>query len=440
MKKIIVLIISLISLFIVAGCSTNKEKDLENKIKDLEQQIANLENEKENLKNNSNDLENELNEKNQEIDDLENQLDLLKNGKFSIKYTDFLGNTLEYTYKIAAYDSVLDALCTNFDIEKETSTYGTYLKRINNSFIDNNWSIMIYENNVAANTGIDGLEINSGDVFEFKHECWNTTESGYGTFDNYDVLVDKYIYKYAVDYLPEIIKADTTYNTSNYWNYMLINLMKENNYDINYFNCNTATDELINTVKNTDVTSLSGTNIGKYYYYAKALNQDLTNFKNQYSSFDFGTKFNEYQTPFMIGCAKYLECEGVVADIINTQTTPSTTWGYDGYCWQYSSIAIYNTLDDSIINSILVEDFGNGTSNALPLMVYAASNKNAREYKSNDLDFIKILVDNYYNESLGIISWSKTDTKLQVSTSQIYASLCAYKVQRDLGKAAYIFA
>ena len=62
---------------------------------------------------------------------------------------------------------------------------------------DEKLAVAIYENGIAASSGVESLVVYEKDVFEFKVECWNTLDSGYGLFDKYDILVDKAIYHYA---------------------------------------------------------------------------------------------------------------------------------------------------------------------------------------------------------------------------------------------------
>ena len=49
-------------------------------------------------------------------------------------------------------------------------------------------------------------------------------------------------------------------------------------------------------------------------------------------------------------------------------------------------------------------------------------------------------MNTYYDEELTLVKYATTDTGVNMSTNQIYAGLMAYKVQRDLGIAANIFA
>ncbi len=144
--------------------------------------------------------------------------------KYEIKVTDIDGMLLDSKEIILdAQSSVFEDLCNNFDVNYTMDTYGPYISSINNSIVDSNYYLAIYENGVAASTGVDGLVADSGDVFEFKVECWNTISSGYGAFDEYDLLVDKVIYGYmkTLD-----LSKSTSFKDGSYWDLMTIKLAK----------------------------------------------------------------------------------------------------------------------------------------------------------------------------------------------------------------------
>ena len=129
---------------------------------------------------------------------------------YKIVITDIDGENLgSKDIELTENRSVFDDLVANFDVNYTTSEYGPYLSSINNSVIDVNYYLAIYENNQAASTGVDGLVADENDVFEFKVECWNTLSSGYGTLDDYDLLVDKAIYGYMK-------QLDLSTSTTNY--------------------------------------------------------------------------------------------------------------------------------------------------------------------------------------------------------------------------------
>ncbi|MBQ9124236.1 MAG: hypothetical protein IJY14_00960 [Acholeplasmatales bacterium] len=367
--------------------------------------------------------------------------------KYSIKVTDIDGEEIGYKeININAYDTLIDALNAEFEVVSTNSEWGTTLISINSSITDPNYYLAIYENGEYALTGVDGLIIDANDSFEFVVECFNTIESGYGTLDEYDLLVDKLIYNYAKNYMQDSLSNSNSYTDSIYWDMMSINLMLSFSYDKNAFNTNSVTNEFINSLNNTDFSTLDGANIGKYYYAASALNLDLNEFKSFYEDYITNTiseEYSEWTMPFIMSPAKKL---GLTSDklnaLINTDYLAATTWGIDGIAWQATSLQLFDKYNTDILINFPAADYGNGASTALALLPYAALNENVRDskYEQNSSDLIEILIDNYYDEELCLLKYSKNDTAVNMSTNQIYAALMAYKAQRDYNKAANIFA
>nr|MCR5705740.1 DUF4430 domain-containing protein [Acholeplasmatales bacterium] len=326
------------------------------------------------------------------------------------------------------------------------SSYGHYITSINSSVVDANYYVAIYENGEMAQTGIDGLTIDAGDLFEFKVECWNTTSSGYGAFDDYDVLVDKALYHYAKTYMQDLNAQSTTYSDSNYWNYMLNDLMIANSYDTNLFKTLTN-DSVKSALESEDVTALSGAKIGKYYYAAKSFGVDLTSFTAAYQTVinDIDTTYSDYVTPFVISPAKELNVTSDnLTTLVENATQSSTEYGIDGLVWQVATLAMFDKYDDSTILSNFnyrTTTYG-CTSVAIQLQAFAALNVSARDsaYEVDSKDIIEVLFDDFYDSDLGLIKVKTSDTGTNMSTNQIYASLAAYKVQRDKGAAAYLYA
>ena len=128
--------------------------------------------------------------------------------------------------------------------------------------------------------------------------------------------------------------------------------------------------------------------------------------------------------------------------LINTDYLAATTWGIDGIAWQTTSLQLFDKYNTDILTNFPAADYGNGASTALALLPYAALNENVRDskYEQNGSDLIEILIDNYYDEELCLLKYSKNDTAVNMSTNQIYAAIMAYKAQRDYNKAANIFA
>ena len=128
-------------------------------------------------------------------------------------------------------------------------------------------------------------------------------------------------------------------------------------------------------------------------------------------------------------------------DVKNTTYRAGTNWGIDGLTWQIANLALFDDLNDSELEPFTASDKGNGISTALCLLPYAALKKNVRTVKNDsNKDLLEVLFDTYYDSELDLVKWKTTDTKITANSNQIYASLVAYKVNRDLGKKVSIFA
>lgn len=367
---------------------------------------------------------------------------------YTIKVVDIDGEELaNKNYSTETYQTVKEALVGDLNCVGYDSQYGYSVTSIAGSIVDANWYLALYENNGYAETGVDGLVIDEGDVFEFKAECWNTTASGYGTMDETDVLVDKIIYSYMKSYVKEMLEKSNDYSSGDYWTMMALSLMESNGYDANLFDASKLTTQAYKDSLNvTDFSSVNGANWGKYYYGAKALKKDLSAFKEAYKTYMEGladtTTYSEYATPFYLSPAKALNVENAnVTKLANTDYVAGTEWGLDGWNWQMTNLSLWKTYTLEQLTNTKAEDQGNGTSTALMLLPLAANNINARTIKNaEEKDLVQILIETYYDETLNLVKWSKADTGVNYSTNQIYASLMAYKAQRDLGKAVNLFA
>ena len=146
--------------------------------------------------------------------------------------------------------------------------------------------LLITENGNYAQTGIDGLVADKGDVFEFRNTCWDTVESGYGSIDSYDVLVDKAIYHYAKNGLKTSLAAANKANGNEYWQTMAINLMKNYNYDSNLFNANLFSSEYKAAIENFDIENITKTtDYFKWYYAARLMNLNTDSFKEVFGNY-----------------------------------------------------------------------------------------------------------------------------------------------------------
>ncbi len=380
--------------------------------------------------------------------------ELKNNNKFEVAYVDFLGDVNVNVYDVTAYSTVLAALKADNKVDSYEGAYGTSISNINDSFVDGNWYFAIYENFNYASTGIDGLEINAGDVFEFKHECWNTVESGYGAFDSFDVLVDKAIYNYYINILPTKLQTVNDYTGITYWDSMALYKLKNTQsygapaYSFAALNENPFSTEYVNALNNANQSELSGNNLFKYYYADRLVSsdRDYSALKTKYQSYlDTLTSYpsyGEYYVPFHTGVAKTLGLN--LNDAIkNTTYRADMTYGPEGLAWELAGLACYNTFTKDDLSALTIAALDNeyvGSKDvalSTYILPYAASNISFRELKdSNDQDALKVLFS-YYDESTMQFDTEKLSNDM--SSNQIYAALVAYKIQRDTASAQNLF-
>ena len=365
---------------------------------------------------------------------------------YSVKVVDIDGEVLaEKTFSTKDQASVLDAINNEMNAVTYKTEYGTSVASISNSIVDANWYLALYENGAYASTGVDGLVIDDGDKFEFVAECWNTVESGYGTMDATDVLVDKIIYSYMKNTFAKVVANSKDMKTVDYWSAMSLYMMKTAGYDANLFSADKFDAALKTALEAESFAEYDGATWGKYFYAARALNLDLTAFAAAYTTYMTNlaadTAYNEYATPFYLSPAYALKVTSdAVTALSTTEYRAGTEWGLDGWNWQMTNLSLFKTFTLEELNNITAADQGNGCSTALMLLPLAANNISARSVKDESgKDLLQLVLD-YYDADLGLVKWSKEDTDINYSTNQIYASLMAYKAQRDSGKAVNIFA
>lgn len=445
MKKLFVCCFLLLVLISFAGCSKDEITKLEDKIATLEEKLSALESENSSLKADKDALTAELETLKGDYEKLKEELGLMS---FSVTVYDIDGENLgEENFKVNKEANFFETMKTKFDVTYTNDTYGVFISSINGSIVDNNYYMAIYENGEMAATGVDGLVIDNNDKFEFKVECWNTIESGYGTFDLYDVLVDKIVYSYAKNYMPEILASVKDFNGSSHWDMLYLNMMIKNGYDNKIFNNSYLSDELKNSL-NVNLNDLNGVSLGKYYYTARLFDIDLTAFKEVYQNVinnDLGA-YNEWSTPFITSPAKSLNITSSKLDeVLSTDYLAGLEWGPDGRSYQICNLALFDKASEEMLSDLTeTVEFGNGTSSALVLSAFASLGLNPRDSKyeaqvnGESKDILENLIDTYYDEELGLVKYATTDEGTNFSTNQIYAGIMAYKVARDLNKAVNI--
>ena len=374
---------------------------------------------------------------------------LKNNNSYAIKVVDPAGKSRIGVYDIGT--GLTDALRNDYNAVIENGYYGLSIKSINN-FSDPNWYAAIYENGEYSQVGIGDLQVDKGDFFVFKYECWNTVESGYGTLDEYDVLVDKAIYNYYVNVLPTKLSTVTTYTGSTYWDSLALYKLKNTQlYGANAYSYESTVNnpfsyDYVTALNNVNQSELSGNNLFKYYYADRlvANNRNYDALKTKYQSYlDTLTSYSawgEYANPFHTGAAKSLGL--TVNDAIkNTEYRADTTYGTDGLAWELAGLACYNALTTADLSGLSFEALENNAAKDVSLsayiLPYAASNINFRELKTVDgIDALRVLFS-YYDESTMQFSTEKLSNDM--SSNQIYAALVAYKIQRDTNNAQNLF-
>lgn len=346
--------------------------------------------------------------------------------------------------------TVLDQLKEVADVKSYQTQYGESISSIDGSIVDSNYYLALYVNDAYAEVGVSSLKASAGDTVKLSVECWNTVESGYGVLDETDVLVDKAIYQYAKKYMYDEIKNDEN-PFDIFWTYIAADLYDETG---NGKNLSTINSTAYNTLLNYDLTTLDGTDFGKYYYTASAYGIDLAQFESKYIEYIntlSSVYSSEYVIPFIISPAKALGINDYhISNLYNTSYVPSleSEWegvkysNIDGSNWFYISNALFGkSISSSYLNTISQYEYNNPTSIAISIATFASVNENVRNdsyANSEGLDLLEQLLKSY-DEELGLIKYQETDTGTTYSTNQIYASLIAYKLSRDNSIAYNIF-
>ena len=384
-------------------------------------------------------------------------------GSYDVKVTDIDGEVIfEKNLKIEKDKNILD------NLEKVTDVVVSdgMVKSIAGSGIDYSYYLAIYENGEYSQVGATDIELNDGDNIEFKVECWNTKESGYGILDETDILVDKAIYGYAKNYLNDSVSDAEDYASASFWSYMFVNTAKSLGYDSNVFTleANTKVVESLNNETFENISSIQ--NWGKYYYAAKAYDVSLDTYKVKYQEYidtvqtTYNENFSEYSIPFAIAPAKTLNITSDnLETLVSTTYRASTTFGVDALAWELTVLGLYGKIEASELSSMTVSietsdeydmnyakigEYNNATSTALKLLPYAALGENVRDSKyenSDGKDLVELLMDTFYDSTSNVIKYrDDKDFSIEYSTNQIYASLFTYKAVRDKGEAVNIFA
>jgi hypothetical protein len=386
-------------------------------------------------------------------------------GTASLKVIDFDGEVV-FDGEVQAGDTLYNVITSTQGIEtvSSESQYGHFLQSINGTIMDDpNLYLMIYENDVMSNTGIDEVIVDDGDVFEIKNEFWKG-----GHYDDVDVLVDKTIYTYVKSVFKEATQNTTSFKGSTFWEYLLSDLAIKNGYDVSLFNVRDANDDLLEEVNNYDYSTIGYkdgvasevTEFFKYYYTALGIggfDVEIDSTDDKIADFEAALKtyadanitneyaYNQYSSPFILSILNKLDVNKdtlkTIAQATNKLDIERSQWGNytDQLVWQVLTFAAIQgnecKFDDTVLNSLNVRaDEFNCTSLAASVAAFAALGENPRDekYEIEGEDIIENIMTNFYDETSGLLKVNKNDETIpEFSTNQIYAYLFAYKISRD---------
>ncbi len=396
-----------------------KDTDLSTKVQEYGTTIADLKKQLE-------DLQTLLNEKTAE-------LQALIVGKYTIEVIDIDGEVLvNDSYYVRDCETIVKTIQDNYEYDGYTGDYGYVFNSIAGSVVDVNYYLASYENGEYAQTGVDGLVVDAGDKFTFKVECWNTVAGGYGTMDDYDILVDSTIYHYLKTTFKTNIGSAKTYTGSIYWDQAAVYTMAQKGYDKCTFE---YSSEYLTALDGATVSSLSGNNLMKYYYGALTIGKLSNDLATRVETV-LATSCSDWLLPL---AKHYNVTTEKVQNAYNSTSYGASFGSFDTAMWGYVLRGLFTDNKQYLANFQTMLDQGNGCSTALVLLCYAKDGVSARSFEIDGKDVIEALFDTYYDSELNLVKWKVTDTKPQMSTNQIYASLMAYKMCRDTNKAVNIF-
>lgn len=367
------------------------------------------------------------------LDEKTAQLQELVTGKYTVEVIDIDGEALvNDSYYVRDCETITKTIQSNYAYDGYDGDYGYVFNSIAGSVVDANYYLASYENGEYAQTGVDGLVADAGDKFTFKVECWNTVAGGYGTMDDYDILVDSTVYHYLKTTFKTNIGDAKTYTGSIYWDQAAVYTMAQNGYDKCTFN---YAEEYVTALENATVSSLSGNNLMKYYYGALTTGKLGNDLQTRVETV-LATSCSDWLLPL----AKHYNVTTEKVQTAYNSTNYNASFGsFDTAMWGYVLRGMFTDNKQYLANFQTSLDQGNGCSTALVLLCYAKDGVSARSFEIDGKDVIEVLFDTYYDSELNLVKWKATDTKPQMSTNQIYASLMAYKMCRDSGKAVNIF-
>jgi len=371
---------------------------------------------------------------------------------YSLKVVDLDGEVLlDKNLNTTENTNLVKALENETKLVSSNTEFGTYLVSINDSIVDQNYFLSIYVNGTPASTGADGIIINDNDQIEIKNECWNTIESGYGTLDNTDLLVDKTIYKTYKEF-KEIYKEasyipyDALFAYSNF---------KNVGYSIDTKNL--FTDTIKNNYKNIDYSTLTLSDTFKTAISLYALGSDVTAIK-QYitnSSFDLSAPFTETYAAYTYDVMKLFNIQAsnyndyvnkinninLAANETSCMCVPAIKLLNDEYDFSEFVNAIKGSLTENGFSYSM--SYGgvdyvtcNASSTAQAIIALTTIGEDLKEdgFKVNNKNLIEILFNYYDEETKLFYDYENDSNNLIYAEPQALAALISYKILRDNGE------
>lgn len=338
-------------------------------------------------------------------------------------------------------------LVENFDVQYTESDYGPYITSINKSVVDSNYYLALYENGVMSMVGINDIEVNDGDIYDFKVETWSTSKTAN------DLLIDKMVYSFmkkdldkvftdAYDYslLQAIVKANKSFYDAN-----LFDLNKIPNID-NYKAQWTA-DQKGNSLGNIFKASLGCVDFG-------LTNDTIATALNAFTNKDELEII--WSIPYFLDACynvgNFTEMyEAVKSDFVSIMEASDPS---DSVNMALSFYALFDleedyaqnvkTILDKQTSSIGEDGFidqwmgANSCSTAQLIIALVAAGQDPTTYYGVDL--VDILL-RYVSPTDSGFLYQLTDTEsdLAFSTPQCYAALLMYKLYRDGNNQAVTF-
>ena len=371
-------------------------------------------------------------------------------------------NTINYTLKVIDIDgeelvnrqisttnsgSLFSYLDENLESIYTTSDMGHYIVSIEDSIVDSNYYLALYENGQMSQVGVDQIVLDDGDEIVFKNECWNTVESGYGTKTATDIKVDQIIYS-TYKNMKEIYK-DSTYIP--YDLLFAYSALEDLDYSI-------AAEKIFpDTIKSSsnNLPSSTASETFKKAITLYALGSDLTGIKTQIqqSNFDLTEAFIETSAVYLYDVMKLLNVEASnMADY--TALINNLTLGVDETSCMYISAMTsiqnydFSTFVNGIKNALTPNGFSytmsyggvdyttcNCSSTAQAILALTELNRdlNSADFKVGNETLIDILLK-YYNEETGLFYDYDGDTyNLAYAEAQAIAALVSYKILSEKG-------